>query len=68
MDEKGFLMGILQDQLRIFAKGSTMDPNVVQDRSREWITCVACICADGSTLSPMLIYQAVSGDVQDTWL
>jgi hypothetical protein len=68
MDEKGFLMGILQDQLRIFAKSSNVTANVVQDSSREWITVLACICADSSALSPTLIYQAVSGDLQDTWL
>jgi hypothetical protein len=39
-----------------------------QDGSREWITVVATICADGTNLSPTLIYKAVSGDLRDTWL
>lgn len=39
-----------------------------QDGSREWITVLATICADGTALSPALIYKAASGDLQDTWL
>ena len=41
---------------------------MIQDGNREWITTIACICADGSSLPPALIYQAVSGNIQDTWL
>lgn len=29
---------------------------------------IACICADGTSLTPALIYQAASGKIQDTWL
>ena len=29
---------------------------------------MACVCADGSTLPPALIYQGASGDLQNTWL
>jgi hypothetical protein len=39
-----------------------------QDGSREWITLMAGICMDGTALPPGLIYQALSGDIQDTWL
>jgi hypothetical protein len=41
---------------------------MLQDGNREWITIIACICADGLALPPALIYQAVSGKIQDTWL
>ena len=41
---------------------------MLQDGNREWITTIACICADGTSLTPVLIYQAVSGRIQDTWL
>ena len=40
----------------------------IQDGSRGFISLLACICADGSFLSPGLIYQGKSGDLQDTWL
>jgi hypothetical protein len=39
-----------------------------QDGARHWITLIATICADGSSLPPALIYKAVSGNLQDTWL
>lgn len=71
MDEKGFLIGKLQKTRRIIARelyerGSLAGAG--QDGSREWITVVATICADGTRLSPALIYEAISGNLQDTWL
>jgi hypothetical protein len=39
-----------------------------QDGSRELITLLATICANGGSLPPALIYKAVSGNLQDTWL
>jgi hypothetical protein len=39
-----------------------------QDGSREWITIIITIYADRSSLPPALIYKAVSGDLQDSWL
>jgi hypothetical protein len=39
-----------------------------QDSNRTWITLLACICADGSPLPPGLIYPAISGNLQDSWL
>jgi hypothetical protein len=41
---------------------------IQQDGSREFISLLACICADGSALPPALIYQGASGDLQNTWL
>jgi len=42
----------------------------IQDGNREWISLLACICADGSALDPSLIYEAgleglLSGWVED---
>jgi hypothetical protein len=71
MDEKGFLLGHLQKAQRIFPKALMKQQKLLgagQDGSREWITLIATICADGSSLPPALIYKAVSGDLQDTWL
>lgn len=39
-----------------------------QDGSREFISLLATICADGSALPPALIYQGDSYDLQDSWL
>lgn len=41
---------------------------MAQDGSREFISLLACICADGRALPPALIYQGTSGDLQDTWV
>jgi hypothetical protein len=71
MDEKGFLIGRLQKTRRIFTRELYERGNLAgagQDGSREWITVVATICADGTRLSPALIYKAMSGNLQDTWL
>jgi hypothetical protein len=39
-----------------------------QDGSREFISLLAAICADGTALPPALIYQGGSNDLQNTWL
>ena len=71
MDEKGFLIGFLAKSKRVFTKAALTSKRVlgaVQDGNREWITCIATICADGTSLSPGLIYKASTGNIQDTWL
>jgi hypothetical protein len=71
MDEKGFLIGHLQKVKRIFPKALMKTQKLLgtgQDGARHWITLIATICADGSSLPPALIYKAVSGNLQDTWL
>jgi hypothetical protein len=71
MDEKGFLIGHLQKAKRIFPKALMKTHKLLgtgQDGARHWITLLATICADGSSLPPALIYKAVSGNLQDTWL
>jgi hypothetical protein len=62
MNQKGFMLGTLKRSLRIFSKASWKAGKVkeaVQDGSREWITVMGCICKDGSSLSPGIIYQGV---------
>lgn len=39
-----------------------------QDGSREFISLLACICADKTFLPPTLIYKGESHDLQDSWL
>jgi hypothetical protein len=71
MDEKGFMLGILTRSKRVFSKILYEEGKIkahIQDGNREWITLLACICADGSALEPSLIYQSTSGSIQDTWL
>ncbi|SMR48600.1 unnamed protein product [Zymoseptoria tritici ST99CH_1E4] len=71
MDEKGFLIGMLQKTRRIFTKKHYLSERLIgnmQDGSREWITLIATICADGTCLPPALIYKAVTGNIQSSWL
>lgn len=71
MDEKGFLIGVLSKMKRVFSKSAFEEGklrHIIQDGNREWIATIACICADGTSLTPALIYQAPFGAIQDTWL
>ena len=69
MDEKGFLLGITTRLKRVFSRQLYESKEVrqaIQDGSREWISLIACICADGSAIKPALIYQAASGSLQSS--
>ena len=39
-----------------------------QDKSREFISLLVIVYADGTILTPGLIYQGASHGLQDTWL
>lgn len=39
-----------------------------EDGNREFISLLACVCADGSALPPTLIYQGASQDLQSSWV
>jgi transposase len=70
MDEKGFLLGKTSRSKRIFSKPAWEQKKVravIQDGSREWITVIACICADGRSVDPVIVYEA-SGGLRDGWL
>ncbi len=71
MDEKGFMLGVLGRSKRVFNKVVYEQKGVtaaLQDGSREWITVLACICADGTALSPSLIFQSTSGALKSAWV
>jgi tRNA(Leu) C34 or U34 (ribose-2'-O)-methylase TrmL len=40
----------------------------MQDGNREWITTVACICADRSALPPVLLFASSNSTLQSTWV
>jgi hypothetical protein len=64
MDEKGFLIGILAKSKRVFSKASWERKGVteaLQNGSREGITVLACICADGTSLEPAISHEGKSG-------
>jgi hypothetical protein len=70
MDEKGFFVGITARSKRVFSKAiwqAKLRTAAIQDGNREWITLVACVCADGSSLPPTLIYEGKAG-IQSSWV
>ncbi|EEA22190.1 pogo transposable element, putative [Talaromyces marneffei ATCC 18224] len=71
MDEKGFMLGVSTKERRIFTRRKYEQGGYkqhLQDGNREWITTIGCICANGTAISPALIYMAKSGNLQDSWL
>jgi hypothetical protein len=70
-DEKGFLLGLCRTMKRIVAIQQLRTKKILgsnQDGSREFISLLAAICADGTAIPPALIYQGESNELQDTWL
>jgi hypothetical protein len=70
-DEKGFIIGISNVVKRIISKEALKSGRVrfaQQDGSREFISLLACICADGTHLPPALIYKGESHDLQVSWV
>ena len=64
-------MGLLRKMKRIMTTEALLSGRIkfaTQDGSREFLSLLACICADGTYLPPSLIYKSESGSLQDTWL
>jgi hypothetical protein len=71
MDEKGFMLGILTCLKQVFSRRMYKEGKIkahIQDGNQEWIMLLVCICADGSALDPVIIYQSASGLLQYSWL
>jgi hypothetical protein len=69
IDEKGFLLGITARSKRVFSRplfNSRQVRQALQDGSREWISVLACICADGSYMDPALVYQSNAETLQSS--
>ena len=70
MDKKGFIIGILARSKRVFSKPKWERKEVteaLQDGSREWLTVIACTCADRTPLEPAIIYKGKSG-LRSAWV
>jgi hypothetical protein len=64
-------LGVINRTKRVFALSVKKQGKLLgaaQDGNRSWITFLACICQDMTSLPPFLIYQGKPGQVQDTWL
>jgi hypothetical protein len=59
IDKKGYMLGILTRSKRVFSKRLYKEGKIkayIQDGNQEWVTLLACICADRLALDPALIY------------
>jgi hypothetical protein len=71
MNEKSFLIGVLSRSKRVFSRELWEKKEVtaaLQDGSREWITHLAAIFADGEVLPPGIIYASQNSTLRDTWV
>jgi hypothetical protein len=71
MDEKGFMLGACQKGRRILCRETYKDKKLVtagHDGSRQWVTIIATICADGTAVQPAIIYKSGSGNIMESWL
>ena len=71
MDEKGFMIGVIGRTKRVLDKvlwGKKQYKQASHDGNREWVTVLATICGDGSTLLPGVIFPAKGDAVQASWV
>jgi hypothetical protein len=70
MDEKGFMIGILQSSRRYFNAAEAKSKRLKgagQDGNREFVTVIASVCQEGLPPPPAIIYAAATNNHQDTW-
>jgi hypothetical protein len=71
MDEKGFMTGVVSRSKRVFGKRKFNKREVrasLQDGNHDWVTVIACVCADGGTLPPGVIYPAAGKAIKSSWV
>jgi hypothetical protein len=71
MDEKGFAIGVLGRTKRIFSRRQYEKKEVRQarqDGSREWVSLLAAVCADGTALPPGIIFASKNSTIQSHWV
>jgi hypothetical protein len=73
MDESGFAIGDVEDSQRIINVTIRQQFQAKPGR-QEWVTTMACICADGSSLPPLIIFkgeklshQWIPADIPKDW-
>jgi hypothetical protein len=67
MDEKGFMIRAIGRSVRIFVKqlyGLKQYNQSSHDGNRKWVTVLAAIRGDGSTLIPAVIFPSPSLTIQ----
>ncbi|KAF1829744.1 hypothetical protein BDW02DRAFT_592411 [Decorospora gaudefroyi] len=70
MDEKGFFVGKTTKRKRVFSRQmyeAKLVKEALQDGDRSWVTLLAAICADGTSIDPAIIFAA-KGDLRENWV
>jgi hypothetical protein len=71
MDEKGFMIVTIGKSKRVFSRALWEAKQVkdsLQDGNRKWISVLACIGADGTALPLGVVFEALHGNIRDTWV
>jgi hypothetical protein len=71
MDEKGFMISRINRSKRVFSRRQWDKKEVtsaLHDGSREWVTLVAAVCADGTALPPGIIFESKNSTLQASWV
>jgi hypothetical protein len=71
MDEKGFMIGVIDKSKRVFDKVLYKERRFKQashDGNRDWVTVIGAMCADGTTLPPAVIFPATGNKIQANWV
>ncbi len=71
MNEKSFLLELLQKTRRVFSLKHLDSDKLLsadQDNNREWIILIAIICMNMTHILSLIIYQTISGNIQNSWL
>ncbi len=71
MNEKNFLLELLQKTWRVFSLKHLDSDKLLsadQDNNRKWIILIAIICMNMTHIFSLIIYQMISGNIQNSWL
>ena len=56
MDETGFAIGVIQAG-RVIIDSRIRSQFQAQPGRQEWVTIIECICADGTVITPLVIFK-----------
>lgn len=66
MDETGFCIGTMEST-RIIVDSSCCTRYQAHSGRQEWVSILECVCADGSSITPLVIFKG-DGNVLQSWL
>jgi hypothetical protein len=70
-DEEGFILGLAYIVKRVISLNALKSGRIMgasQDGNWEFISLLACICANGTKPPPALIYKGELADLLNSWI